>query len=147
MSGKDRINIASGSPWEPLRGYSRAVQVGDHLFVSGTTAMTGNGEIVGGASAHEQTRYVINVIKAVLSSAGFAITDVVRTRLFVTNLAKWDEYARAHREAFDSVRPASSIVQVSRLADPRLLIEMEIDAIRGCKVIENLKVEYNSRSS
>lgn len=138
---KERINIASGSPWEPLRGYSRAVRVGDHLYISGTTAMSPNGEVMGQADAYEQTRYVIKVIKEILSLSGYSLGDVIRTRLFVTNITKWEEYARAHSEAFDVVRPASSIVQVSRLVDPRLLIEMEVDALLGCKLVKNIKLE------
>ncbi|MCO6429962.1 MAG: RidA family protein [Deltaproteobacteria bacterium] len=136
----ERINIASGTPWEPLRGYSRAVKAGDNLFISGTTAMTPNGDVIGGADVYEQTRYVIKVIKEVLSEAGFSISDVVRTRLFVTNIQKWEEYARAHSEAFDAVRPASSIVQVTRLVDPRLLLEMEVDAIKGCELTKSIKL-------
>ncbi len=137
---KERSNIASGSPWEPLRGYSRAVRVEDQIFVSGTTAMSSSGEVVGANDAYEQTRHVIKVIKDVLASEGFALSDVVRTRLFVTNIAKWEEYARAHSEAFDNIRPASSIVQVTRLVDPRLLIEMEVDAILSCKTVRNTKL-------
>jgi enamine deaminase RidA (YjgF/YER057c/UK114 family) len=136
----ERVNIASGSPWEPLRGYSRAVLAGNQLFISGTTAMSASGEIIGNNDAYEQTRAVIKVIKEVLSTAGFAMSDIVRTRLFVTNIAKWEEYARAHSEAFDTIRPASSIVQVSRLVDPRLLIEMEVEALRGCKLVKSAKI-------
>ena len=135
---KSRINIASGTPWEPLRGYSRAVRVEDNLYISGTTAMSASGEVIGLNDAYEQTRYVIKVIKEVLNTAGFSISDVVRTRLFVTNLAKWEEYARGHSETFDSIRPASSIVQVSRLVDPRLLIEMEVDAVLGCRLVKSI---------
>lgn len=138
MEEKIRLNIASGSPWEPLRGYCRAVQTGDHLFISGTTAVKEGGEVVGLNDPYEQTRFVIEFIKRILSAAGFQISDVVRTRMFVTNLAKWDEYARAHREAFEKVRPASSILQVARLVDPRLLVEMEVDAMRGYSKIESL---------
>ena len=141
MGTKERINIASGTPWEPLRGYSRAVRVGDNLYISGTTAMASNGEVIGGSDAYEQTRYVIRVIKDVLSVAEFAITDVVRTRMFVTNLSKWEDYARAHSEAFDGVRPASSIVQVTRLVDPRLLLEMEVEAVKGCELIKSVKLQ------
>jgi enamine deaminase RidA (YjgF/YER057c/UK114 family) len=137
---KERVNIASGSPWEPLRGYSRAVRVEDRMFISGTTAMTANGEVMGPGDAYEQSRYVIKVIKDVLATEGFSLLDVVRTRLFVTNIGKWEEYARAHSEAFDNVRPASSIVQVTRLVDPRLLIEMEVDAIIGCQATRNAKI-------
>lgn len=135
-----RTNIASGSPWEPLRGYSRAVLVGDHLFISGTTAMTASGDVIGPGDAYEQTRYVIKVIKDVLATAGFAASDIVRTRLFVTNIGKWEEYARGHSEAFDNIRPASSIVQVTRLVDPRLLLEMEVDAIKNCNLVNSTRI-------
>ncbi len=137
---RERVNIATGSPWEPLRAFSRAVRVGEHIYVSGTTAMTPAGEVIGGSDAYEQTRQVIKVIKEVIASEGFSLSDVVRTRLFVTNITKWEEYARAHSEAFDIIRPASSIVQVTRLVDPRLLIEMEADAILSCKTIKNTKL-------
>lgn len=137
---KERVNIATGSPWEPLRGFSRAVRVNDQLFISGTTAMAANGDVIGNGDAYEQTRYIIKVIKDVLGSEGFYLTDVTRTRLFVTNISKWEEYARAHSEAFDAIRPASSIVQVDRLVDPRLLIEMEVDAVLGCQVTKNAKL-------
>jgi enamine deaminase RidA (YjgF/YER057c/UK114 family) len=131
---KTRTNFASQSPWEPLRGYSRAVAVGDNLYISGTTAMTKDGSVVGLGDAYEQTKYIISTIKNILNHSGFSLDDVVRTRLMVTNISKWDDYARAHREVFEVVRPASSIVQVTKLVDPRLLIEMEVDAIRGCNL-------------
>ena len=137
---KERVNIASGSPWEPLRGYSRAVRVSDMLFVSGTTAMSAAGEVVGIGDAYEQTRHVIKVIKDILAVENFTLNDVIRTRLFVTNISKWEEYARAHSEAFDNIRPASSIVQVTRLVDPRLLVEMEVDAQTGCTTVKNIRL-------
>lgn len=137
---QDRINYSTGVHWEPLRGYSRAVRVGDHLYISGTTAMSRNGEVIGGASAYEQTRAVINTLRKVLAASGFQMTDVVRTRLFVSNIGAWEEYARAHSEAFDKIRPASSIVQVAKLADPRLMIEMEVDAVLGCNLVETKTV-------
>ncbi len=134
---KERINLLSGLPTEPLRGYSRAVQAGDHLFISGTTAMNEKGEVVGGDDVYRQTRAVIENIREVIRSSGFVMSDVVRTRLFVVRMSEWKDYARAHREVFDSIRPASSIVEVSRLMDPRFLIEMEAEAIRGCsKAVE-----------
>ncbi len=136
---KERINFATRSPWEPLRGYSRAVQVGDSLYISGTTAIAEGGAVVG-SDAYEQTRYVISVVKKILATAGFKISDVVRTRLYITNMAKWDEYARAHREAFEKIRPASSIVQVTKLVDPRLMLEMEVDAVKGCELIKSISV-------
>ena len=137
---KERINFSTRSPWEPLRGYSRAVKVGDHLFISGTTAIGEGGVVNGAGDAFEQTKYVIAVIKKILSAAGFTLDDVVRTRLFVTNMAKWDEYARAHRDAFENIRPASSIVQVAKLVDPRLMLEMEVDALRGAEVTQSVAI-------
>ena len=136
----DRLNIASGTPWEPLRGYSRAVVIGDRLFISGSTAVTEKGDVVAANDPYEQTRYIISLIRKVLAAAEFKMADVVRTRMFVTNLMRWDDYARAHREAFENIRPASSIVQVTRLTDPRLLVEMEVDAIRGCTAVHDIKI-------
>jgi enamine deaminase RidA (YjgF/YER057c/UK114 family) len=135
-----RKNIASGSPFEPLRGYSRAVQVGNHLFISGTTAMTPQGDVTAPGEPYEQTKAILASIKAILTKSGFSLSDVVRTRLFVTNIIKWEEYAQAHREVFEKIRPASSLVQVSKLVDPRLVIEMEVDAIRGVGEIEDTSV-------
>ena len=137
---KERINFSSKSVWEPLRGYSRAVQVGEQLFVSGTTAVDAKGEVVAPNEPYEQTRFVINRIREILSAAGFKISDVVRTRLFVTNISRWEDYAKAHRDAFETIRPASSIVQVARLVDPRLTIEMEVEAIRGVEVIDSRSI-------
>lgn len=137
---KERINFSSKSVWEPLRGYSRAVQVGEQLFISGTTAVDAKGEVIAPNEPYEQTRFVINRIREILSSAGFKISDVVRTRLFVTNLSRWEDYAKAHRDAFETIRPASSIVQVARLVDPRLTIEMEVEAIRGVEVIDSRSI-------
>ncbi|MEN9846831.1 MAG: hypothetical protein RIS36_1978 [Pseudomonadota bacterium] len=137
-----RTNILSRSPFEPLRGYSRAVQVKDHLFVSGTTAMNYKGEVIAPGDAYEQTKTVLSAIKMILTSRGFSMQDVVRTRLFVTNINKWEDYARAHREFFETVRPASSMVQVVKLVDPRLVVELEVDAIRGVTMQDVATIEY-----
>lgn len=137
-----RTNILSRSPFEPLRGYSRAVQVGDQLFVSGTTAMNYKGEVTAPGDAYEQTKTVLSSIKTILTSRGFSMQDVVRTRLFVTNMSKWEDYARAHREIFENVRPASSMVQVVKLVDPRLVVELEVDAIRGATMQDVATIEY-----
>lgn len=142
-NSKERTNFASGSPWEPLRGFSRAVRVGDNLFISGTTAMTGQGDVVGVGNHYEQTKFVLQNIKKVLAQAGFKLSDVVRTRLFVTDMSHWNEYARAHRETFESIRPASSMVQVARLVDPRLLIEMEVEAVAGCELTDSMTIEFD----
>ena len=137
-----RTNILSGSPLEPLRGYSRAVQVGNHLSISGTTAMNSKGDVAKPGEAYEQTKYVLSIIKSVLMSRGFSVADVVRTRLFVTNISRWEDYARAHREVFEAIRPASSMVQVVKLVDPRLVVEVEADAIRGVTEVDSASVEY-----
>jgi enamine deaminase RidA (YjgF/YER057c/UK114 family) len=125
---KKRINVITHSPWEPLRGFSRAVVIGDTLHISGTTAQNNVGEVIGGQSAYEQTKYVFEKIRKILNAAHFELKDVVRTRMYVTQISKWDEYAKAHREFFDTIRPASSLVQVARLVDPRLLVEVEVEA-------------------
>ncbi len=140
---KARVNFGTKSPFEPLRGYSRAVMVGDQIFISGTTAMSEGGDVIAAGDPFEQTKYVIGLFKKILQEAGFQLSDVVRTRLFVTNLAKWDEYARAHRDAFETIRPASSIVQVAKLVDPRLTVEMEVDAIRGLKLEKSVALNYS----
>lgn len=138
---KQRINFSSGSPWEPLRGFSRAVVIGDSMFISGTTATDDKGDVIGGQDPYEQTRYIIQFAKKILSEGGFSLRDVFRTRMYVTNISKWDDYARAHREAFENIRPVSSIVQVTRLTDPRLLVEMEFEAIRNIETLENRSVQ------
>jgi len=135
-----RCNISSQSIWEPLRGYSRAVRVGNQLFISGTTAVDSKGEVVAPGDCYEQTRYIISKIRDILALSGFRTEDIVRTRLAVTNLAKWEDYAKAHREAFEKIRPASSIVQVARLVDPRLTIEMEVDAIKEAELEDPLSL-------
>jgi len=136
-----RTNIASGSPHEPLRGYSRAVQVGDQIWISGTTAIGPKGDIFAPNDPYEQTKHIIAAVKNILIFRGFTLSDVVRTRLFVTNIARWDDYARAHREAFENIRPASSIVQVAKLVDPRLVIEMEVDCVRGVTNVERVSLK------
>jgi enamine deaminase RidA (YjgF/YER057c/UK114 family) len=121
---KPRRSIASGSAYEPLVGYSRAVRVGEFVFVSGTV-----GE---GADAYEQTKAAIAKIEMALHEAGASLDDVVRTRLFVTNIAEqWEAVARAHREAFGNVRPACSMLEIARLIAPQYLVEVEADAIVG----------------
>jgi enamine deaminase RidA (YjgF/YER057c/UK114 family) len=137
---KQRTNIKSTTPWEPIRGYSRAVLVDDHLYISGTTSVDDRGEVLFPSQPYEQTKYVIDRISRILKTQGFSPNDVVRTRMYVTNLNRWDDYAAAHREFFDRIRPASSIVQVARLTDPRLMVEMEVDAIKGLS--EPITVEF-----
>jgi enamine deaminase RidA (YjgF/YER057c/UK114 family) len=104
--------------------------------------MNSKGEVAAPGDPYEQTKYIFGIVKMLLANRGFDINDVVRTRLFVTNIARWDDYARAHRETFEKVRPASSMVQVSKLVDPRLTVEIEVDAVKGAGRLESVSVEY-----
>ena len=124
-----RTNIQSGAPWEPLVGYSRAVRSGDFIAVSGSAAVDEDGELVGEGDAYLQARQCIKVISAALAQAGAGLEDVIRTRMFVTDIEQWVDIARAHQEAFGQVMPATSMVEVTRLIDPRMLVEIEADAI------------------
>ena len=125
----NRENFASGAVWEDLVGYSRAVKVGAHVFVSGTTATDGNGGIVGSGNAEAQTTQCLKNIAAALQRAGAQLSDVVRTRVYVTNIDDWEKIGRAHGAVFGAIRPASSMVEVARLIAPELLVEIEADAI------------------
>lgn len=127
----ERRTVQSGAPWEALVGYSRAVRVGDHIWVSGTTATDQRGEIVGIDDPHAQTVHILQTIQEALEQLGSGTRDVVRTRMFVMNIEQWPEIGRAHAAVFGDVRPAASMIQVTRLIDPRLLVEIEVDAVVG----------------
>ena len=124
----DRQNISSGAKWEDIVGYSRAVRVGSRVYLTGTTAIDEQGEIVGLDDGYKQTVQVIRNIERALNQAGGGLQNVVRTRMFVTDIGRWEEYGRAHSEFFGAIRPCATMVEVSALIDPRMLIEIEVEA-------------------
>src|SRR5262249_41999477 len=123
-----RQNISTGTKWEPVVGYSRAVRMGPHVFVSGTTATDDSGAVVGAGDPYLQTKQILSNIAAALTRAGARLEDVVRTRMFVPDISQWDPIGRAHGEVFGQIRPATAMVEVSRLIDPDMLVEIEADA-------------------
>lgn len=124
----DRKNISSGAPWESIVGYSRAVRIGNHVWVAGTTATADDGSIVGVGNAAAQTHYVLQKIDRALREAGSSLRDVVRTRSFVTDISQWEAIGRVHGQYFGDIRPAATMVEVSKLIDPDHLVEIEVDA-------------------
>jgi enamine deaminase RidA (YjgF/YER057c/UK114 family) len=124
-----RVNYSSGAKWEEIVGYSRAVRVGNIIEITGTVAVDDNSQLVGGESAYEQTRFVLEKISKVLEKAGASLSDIVRTRIFVTDISRWEEYGRAHGEFFSEIRPCTTMVEVSRLISPEYLVEIEATAI------------------
>lgn len=125
----ERVNVRTGAPWESTVGYCRAVRVGPHISVSGTAPVGPDGEVVGIGDAYVQAKRCIEIIESALAEAGASLSDVVRTRMFVTDIGQWEAIGRAHGEAFGEILPATAMVEVSQLIDPDMLVEIEADAI------------------
>lgn len=126
-----RLQVGSGSPWEPKVGYSRAVRVGNHISVAGTTATAKDGSVLSPGDPYGQTRAIFAIVGSALEAVGASFSDVVRTRIFLKDITQWQEVGRAHGEIFSQIRPASTMVEISRLIDPEHLVEIEVDAVIG----------------
>ena len=124
-----RLKVSSGAKWEDIVGYSLAVKVNNQVFVTGTVAVDADNNLVGGDSAYLQTQFILQKIEQVLQQCGASLNDVVRTRLFVTDISRWEEYGKAHGEVFGTIRPCTTMVEVSKLIAPEYLIEIEVDAV------------------
>ena len=125
-----RQNISSGAKWEDIVGYSRAVRIGNQLEISGTVAVNEQG-VVGKGDAYAQTKFILQKIEGVLRQAGFTLEDVVRTRMYVTDISRWEEIGKAHGEFFGTIKPATSMIQVSAFIEPDYLVEIEVTAVKG----------------
>jgi len=128
IEGMTRKNYSTNTPWEPVVGYSRAVRIGPHVCVTGTTSTDENGEVVGD-NAYEQTVQIMRNIERALGALGANMSDVIRTRMFVTNIDDWEQIGRGHAEFFGTIRPATTMVEVKRLISPKMLVEIEADAV------------------
>jgi enamine deaminase RidA (YjgF/YER057c/UK114 family) len=125
-----RKNIPSGAKWENIIGYSRAVQMGNTLEISGTVALDENGAIVGKGDFYKQAKFILQKVEKILGQGGFAMTDVIRTRVYVTDISHWEEVGKAHGEFFRSIKPATSMIQVSAFIEPEYLVEIEVTAMK-----------------
>jgi enamine deaminase RidA (YjgF/YER057c/UK114 family) len=126
-----RINFSSGAKWEDIVGYSRAVQIGNQIEISGTVAIDENGTLVGKGDHYLQAKFILQKIEKILAKAGFELKDVVRTRMFVTDISRWEEIGKAHGEFFHTIKPVTSMVEISKLIDPEHLLEIEVTAIKS----------------